>query len=129
MRVWRGAHAGLVAEQTALSPLRQRRDKPEERAAERSGRVERAREDEPECSGQIAGVHDEDNESAKEVDYRHDGHEFLGDAGKTMNVADEDESGDDGDGQADDPAGNARRIVHGFGDGVGLHHAADEAKS
>ena len=123
-----GAHAGLVGEQAALGTLGDGGDDAEGHAADLGLRVEGALEDEAEGRGHLAGMGDEDSQTADDVDDGHEGNDLLGDGGEALHAAQEDEAGDGGHEQADDPRGDAESGGAGGGDGVGLHHAAHEAQ-
>ena len=124
----RGAHAGFVREQAALGALRDGCPDAEEGAAQTGGRVEGALEDEGKGIGEVAGVHDEHDDGTADVEDGHDGHELLGDGCEAVQVADEDETGEHSDDEADQPGRNAECVVHGLTDGVGLDHGADDAE-
>ena len=128
MRVRGGAHTRLIGEQAALGAVGDGRDDAEERATDSGLRAEGALEDECEGTGDVLPVHDENDDRAHHVEHGHDGYHLLGDGCQAVDVSDEHEPGEHGDDDADHPGFDGECRVHGRGDGVGLHHGADEAQ-
>ena len=58
----------------------------------------------------------------------HDGNQLFGNSGNALNTAQEDESCQNGDHNANHHAVNAERIVERITNGVGLHHVAHKAE-
>ena len=123
-----GAHAGLVGEQAALGALEQGRDEAVGHAAHLGLGVEGAVEDELDGRDDVSRVGDEDGEAADEVDDGHEGDHLLDDGGEALDVAEVDETGQNDDGDANRPRGDARRGVEGGRDGVRLDHGSEEAE-
>ena len=68
------------------------------------------------------------DQAAQQEDGRHDRDDLLRDRGQTLYAAQEDDGADDDQDDTHDPGGDAESRLHGGADGVGLHHAAEEAE-
>ena len=122
-------HTSLIGEQAALCTLRNGGlDGIAEAAADDGLRSEGILEDHAEGRGDILDTRDENDETAEQEDRSHDGDDLLGDGGKTLHAADEDEAADGDEHETNDPGRDAEGSLHRGADGVGLHHAAEEAK-
>ena len=124
-----GAHTGLVGEQAALGTLGDRGlDGVAEAAADDGLRCEGILEDHADGGGDVLDADDQDDQAAEQEDSRHDGDDLLRDGGEALYAAKEDERADRDEDDTDDPGGNAEGGLHRGADGVGLHHAAEEAE-
>ena len=124
-----GAHTGLVGEQAALGTLRNRGlDGVAEAAADDGLGLEGILEDHADGGGDVLDADDQDDQAAEQEDSRHDGDDLLRDGGEALYAAKEDERADRDEDDTDDPGGNAEGGLHRGADGVGLHHAAEEAE-
>ena len=127
--VRRGAHTGLIGEQAALRALGERDlQRRAEAAADDGLRSEGIPEDHAEGRGDVLDAGDEDDQSAGQENSRHDGHDLLGHGGEALHAAEEDEAADGDEHHADDPRRHVEGVGEGLADGVGLHHAAEEAE-
>ena len=127
--VGRGAHTGLVGEQAALGTLGDRGlDGVAEAAADDGLRLKGVLEDEADGLGGVLDAGNEHDETADKEHGRHDGDDLFRHGRKALYAAEEDESADSDEDEADDPGRDAEGGLHGRTDGVGLHHAAHEAE-
>ena len=122
-------HTGLIGEQAALCTLRNGGlDGIAEATADDGLRSEGILEDHAEGRGDILDARDENDETAEQEDRGHDGNDLLGDGGEALHAADEDEAADGDEHETDDPGRDTEGGLHRRADGVGLHHAAEEAE-
>ena len=127
--VRRGAHTGLIGEQAALGALGDRGlEGVADTAADDGLGLEGILEDHAEGGGDVFDAGAEDHQTAQQEDTGHNGDQLLGDGGKTLHTAQEDDGADDDQDDTHDPGGDAESRLHGGADGVGLDHAAHEAK-
>ena len=130
MGVGGGAHTGLVGEQAALCTLADGGLEGVTQAAADDGvGGEGVAEDHSEGFRDVLNTADEQHQAAQQIDAGHDRHQLFGDGGDAVDAAQEDEAGDCGDQQADDPRGHVEGGGTGLADGVGLDHGAHEAQS
>ena len=119
----------LVGEQAALGALRNRGlDGVAKAAADDGLGLEGILEDHADGGGDVLDADDQDDQAAEQEDSRHDGDDLLRDGGEALYAAKEDERADRDEDDTDDPRGNAEGGLHRGADGVGLHHAAEEAE-
>ena len=124
-----GTHTGLVGEQAALGTLGDGDLEGCAHAAADDGLgLESVLEDHAEGRGDVLDAHDQNDQTAEQEDGRHDGDELLRDRGEALHAAEEDERADRDEDDTDDPGGDAESGLHRGTDGVGLHHAAEEAE-
>ena len=127
--VGRRAHTGLIREEAALGTLGDRGlEGVADTAADDGLGLEGILEDHAEGGGDGLDAGAEDHQTAQQEDTGHNRHQLLGDGGKTLHTAQEDDSADDDQDDTHDPGGDAEGRLHGGADGVGLDHAAHEAK-
>ena len=125
-----GTHTSLIGEQAALGTLTDGSlESVAEAAADDGLRLEGVPEDHTEGGGDVLDAGRQDHQTAQQEDAGHDGDDLLRHCGQTLHTAQEDDGADDDQHNAHDPGGNAKGGLHGGANGVGLDHAAHEAKS
>ena len=129
MGVRGGAHARLVGEQAAGHAVAHGfLDARADEAAGGGGGVERAHEDHLEGRENLGGVGDEHDEAAEQIERGHDRHDLFREGGDAAHAAEEHEGGERGDDHAHGDGRHGEGGLERSGDGVGLHHVADEAE-
>ena len=129
MRMWGRTHTGLVREETALRTLADRGLQGiTEAAADDSLRLEGVAENHREGLRQIPDAQHEHREAADQEHERHHRHDLFGHGRESLDVAEEDGTAEDHEGNADDPRRHTEGSTDRRADGVGLHHAAEEAE-
>ena len=124
-----GAHTGFIGEQAAFYALTDGGfQRVADAAADERVGDKGIFEDHADGLGDVADACDEDDESADEVQCRHDGDDLLRHGRDALHAADKDERAHRRDYHSDDPVRHAESVVAGLGDGVGLHHRAHEAE-
>ena len=129
MRMWGRTHTSFVGEQAAGNAKLDRggyRNAGE--AAQSSTRIERADKDLTERFREVADVHDDQNQSAQDVEDCHDWNQFLSYGRDTADAAQEDKASQDSDDDTNDPGRNAERALEGRTDRVGLYHVAEQTE-
>ena len=127
--VGRRAHTGLIGEEAALGTLGDRGlEGVADTAADDGLGLEGILEDHAEGGRDVLDAGAEDHQTAQQEDTGHNGDQLLGNGGKTLHTAQEDDGADDDQDDTHDPGGDAESRLHGGADGVGLDHAAHESK-
>ena len=124
----RGAHAGLVREQTARHAVLEREtDAAADQTARDRARPEREREDRPEGREDVVEVDAEDDDAAEHIEQRHDRNQLFAHGRDALDAAEDDDGGNDAEHDADGDARNADGQVglDDLRDGVDLRAAAD----
>ena len=135
VRVGGGTHARFVGEETSLCALLDCLGKCcAEAAAEQRLGNEGVTEDHAECGGNIFIVDSKNEQTADDIHDGHDRNDLFRDGRDSLDTAEEDEGGKNGDQNADDPSPCGNIHVEGFKnaddarrDGVGLYRRTDEA--
>lgn len=128
--VGRGAEAGFIGEEAAGHAVTHGFLDGRSDDATRGGlRIESAHEDHLEGGNNLFIVGKDYDEAAENVEEGHDGHDLLGSGGDSPEAAKEDKGGEAGDKESGVQRGNAKGVLEGNGDGVGLHHVADEPRA
>ena len=123
----RGAHAGLVREQTARHAVLEREtDAAADQTARDRARPERKGEDCLERRENVVEVDAEDDDAAEHIEQRHDRNQLFAHGRDSFDAAEDDDSGDDAEHDADGDARNADGQVglDDLRDGVDLRAAA-----
>ena len=127
--VRRGAHAGLVGEQTACNAVAHRLTNGDAGCAAEDGlRVKCRNKDGLERRDDRRMVEAQDDHAACHVEQRHDRDDLLGNGSDTADAAEEDERRDDRADDADNDLRCAERGLEGNADRVCLYHVAGEAE-
>ena len=120
------AHAALVAEQSAGNAVAGgHHHRAAHEAAACCRRVEGRVDDELHGRPDEGGVHDEDDDAPYDIEHGHEGHEHRAHLGDGLHTAQDDDSGEHTDADADEPRRHTKRLVGQQGDAVCLHRAPD----
>ena len=129
MRMRGRTHTGFVREETALRTLADRGLQGITEAAADDGlRLEGVAENHREGRRQILDAQHEHRKAADQEHERHHRHDLLGHGREALDIAEEDGTAEDHEGNADDPRRHTERGTDRRADRVGLHHAAEEAE-
>ena len=129
MRMWGRTHTSFVGEQAAGNAVLDcggYRNAGE--AAQSSARIERADKDLTERFREVADVHDDQNQSAQDVEDCHDWNQFLSYGRDTADAAQEDKASQNCYDDTNDHWINAEGAVERSTDRVGLYHVAEKAE-
>ena len=129
MGVWGRAHTCFVGEEPAGDPIADGVLHHATRCTA-SGRLrgEGITKDGLEDGENLVGVHEEDDDRPDDIGQCHKGHHQLGDGRDALLPADDDDSDKHCDEDTADPALHTEGVGQADGDGVRLHHTADEAE-
>ncbi len=129
MGVRGGAHAGLVGEEAARHAVAHGlADADARRAAKNGLRIKGRGENEAKGRQDGAGMADEHIDAARDVEDSHGGHELFRHTGDAPHTAEKDQGRQRRHHGAHEELVHAQGAVERLGNGVGLHHVADEAQ-
>ena len=114
-----GAHTGFIGEQApGHAKAHGFLYGDAQRAAQNRLGIEGANENRFESRQNAAGVHDNGNQRAKNIETGHNGHQFFRDCRNPLDTTEENKGAHTGDDYTDDHLGNAKGGVEGIADGV-----------